>query len=75
MPCCRDCKLYDLNGARSKSGAILSARMAKCLWVSKEVWPVSVGLPPRRAEGGWKPPNDIHTCGCFIKREAGETWK
>ena len=42
MAKCKDCKLYDLDATRSKSGAILSKRIARCLWQSTEVWPASV---------------------------------
>lgn len=70
MPRCRDCKLYDLDAVKSKSGAVLSNRGAKCLWVSSEVYPVSVnrGLSTSRPSAGWMEPNTVHRCQRFIKR-------
>lgn len=70
MPRCRDCKLYDLDAVKSKSGAVLGNRIAKCLWVSTEVLPVSVmrGTTVRKLEGGWMEPNEDHRCQRFIKR-------
>jgi hypothetical protein len=66
---CRDCKLYDLDAVRSKSGAVLSNRAARCLWVSKEAWPVSVneGMN-RRPQPSYMTPNDGERCQRFIKR-------
>ena len=70
MDRCRDCKLYDLDAVRSKSGAVLSNRMARCLWVSTEVWPESVGWRVERAAGGVMAPNDGQLCQRFFKRDA-----
>lgn len=71
MARCRDCKLYDLEAVKSKSGAVLSSRVAKCLWVSKEVWPVSVlgdGWRNRRPIATRMSPNDGERCPTFIER-------
>ena len=70
MPRCRDCKLYDLDAVRSKSGAVLSNRAGKCLWVSTEIWPESAahGWGNRRPEAGRMSPNEVHNCQRFIKR-------
>lgn len=70
MASCRDCKLYDLDAVRSKSGAILSARSARCLWTSTETWPASVNIEMnRRPSVGRMQPNDGTRCQRFIKRE------
>lgn len=70
MAKCRDCKLYDLDAVRSKSGAILSSRAARCLWKSTEVWPASVNEHiSRRPTPGHMEPNGGDRCQRFIKRE------
>ena len=69
MPRCRDCTLYDLEAVQSKSGAVLSSRSGQCLWVSTEVYPVSVHGHMRRVTAGWMAPNKQHRCPRFIKRE------
>jgi hypothetical protein len=69
MATCRDCKLYDLDGVRSKSGAILRNRTARCLWQSTEVWPASViEALARRPSVGRMGPDDGQGCKRFIKR-------
>lgn len=70
MARCRDCKLYDLDATRSKSGAILSNRCARCLWESKEAWPLSTTRSlNRRPYAGFMKPNEGERCPCFQKRE------
>ena len=71
MARCRDCKLYDLDAVRSKSGAVLSNRVARCLWVSTEVWPASASEHLNsRPQVGYMAPNDGQRCQRFIKRDA-----
>ena len=73
MATCRECKLFDLDACKDKAGRVLKSRAARCLWVSKEQWPVSVmraGLGNRRAEAGYCQPTDGNRCPCFIKRDA-----
>lgn len=70
MAKCRECALYDLDAVRSKSGAVLSHKAARCLWVSKEVWPASVSTSfTSRPKAGHMQPNDDGRCPCFIKRD------
>lgn len=70
MPRCRDCKLYDLDAVRNARGAVMSNRVARCLWKSTEVWPVSVMESMNgRPRAGFMSPNDEHRCQRFIKRE------
>ena len=72
MATCRECKLFDLDAVRSKSGAILSSRSARCLWESKEQWPVSVtraGIGGARPKPGWVQATDGNRCPCFQKRK------
>ena len=67
---CRDCKLYDLDATKSKSGAILSRKIARCLWKSTEVWPASVAPAfSTRPVAGSMRPDDGDRCQRFIKRE------
>ena len=67
MPKCRDCKLYDLDAVKSKSGAVLSNRVAKCLWTSTEVWPESVRAGwNKRPRAGYMEPSIVHRCQRFI---------
>lgn len=67
---CRDCALYDLPRVQNKRGAVMSDRVAKCLWVSTEVWPVHVSYGSRRAAGAFMAPNDEHDCQVFRERQA-----
>ncbi len=67
MSKCRDCKLYDLDATKSASGAVLRQRIARCLWVSTEVWPVSVSHGSRASAGSMRP-DDGARCQRFIKR-------
>lgn len=69
MPRCKDCTLYDLDSVKSKSGAVLSNRAARCLWKSTEVFPVSVMMRERRPSPGHMRPNEDHRCPRFIKRK------
>ena len=70
MPRCRDCKLYDLEKVKSASGAVLSSRVAKCLWVSTEAWPESVNATlNRRPTPSYMSPNELHRCQRFIKAQ------
>jgi hypothetical protein len=71
---CRDCKFYDLDAVRSKSGAILSNRAARCLWQSTEVWPISVASSlNRRPTPSHMEPNEGAQCQVFNPRgDAGQ---
>lgn len=71
MPQCKDCKLYDLERVKNARGAIMSKRVAKCRWVSKEQWPVAVGEHMnRRPQATYMPPTQVHRCPCFQKVES-----
>ena len=69
MPRCRDCKLYDLDAVKSKSGAVLAHRIGRCLWVSTEVLPASVSDRYSRAATMGMKPDEGQQCPCFIDRE------
>ena len=64
---CRDCAHYDLQAVLSKNGRVLSNRVARCLWVSTEVWPSSVigRWNTRRPTACSMEPNDGADCLCF----------
>lgn len=68
---CRDCALYDLDAVKNKAGAIMSSRIAKCLWISKEQRPVSMWFYNRTdlQKSGYMKPNVDHNCPCFQKME------
>ena len=69
MPSCRDCKLYDLDAVKNARGAIMSNRVAQCLWKSTETWPIGVDERHTiRPQGRYMQPNDVHRCQRFIKR-------
>lgn len=68
MPMCKDCTLYDLDAVKDKAGRIQKSWAGKCLWVSKEVWPVSVTYGTRVTAGHMEP-TEMHQCQRFIKRE------
>lgn len=73
MARCRDCTLFDLDAVRSKSGAVLSNRAARCLWKSTETWPASVSEHSnRRPSPGYMRATDGDRCQRFIKRERGK---
>ena len=69
MPC-RDCKLWDTEAAKDKAGRIRKDRAAKCLWISTEVWPVSVNERySMRPTAGFMRSEDGYRCPRFIKRD------
>jgi hypothetical protein len=69
MAKCRDCKLYDLDAVKNARGAVMSNRVARCLWESTETWPVSVWESTnKRPRSGYMHPNDGDRCQRFIKR-------
>lgn len=47
--CCKTCKLWNIDEARSQSGRVMSDRVARCNWVSNEVYPDSVLSHPPKA--------------------------
>ena len=71
MARCRDCKLYDIERAKSATGKVMSNRTADCLWQSTEVWPASVsnGFHNYRATPHRMAPNDGTDCKVFTPRE------
>jgi hypothetical protein len=69
MARCRDCKLYDLDAVKNARGAVMSKRAARCLWVSKEVWPDSVyENMNHRPRPAYMEPSQGERCKCFIPR-------
>lgn len=67
MPTCRDCALWDIDGAKDKAGRVRHHWGIRCMWESKEPWPMSArGSRPfvanMNASGG-------HGCPCFVQRE------
>ena len=52
-----------------KAGRILKDRVAKCLWVSTEVYPVSVGrwMSGGRPTGAYMRADDGQGCELFVK--------
>lgn len=74
MASCRECKLYDLDGAKDKAGRVLKSRVARCLWTSTETWPDSVSVSyNQRPMVSNMQPNDGQRCKRFIKRDASST--
>jgi len=68
MPRCMDCKLYNLSAVKNARGAVMSNRVAKCLWQSREQWPVSVREHiNRRPAPTYMEPKVEHRCPCFQK--------
>ena len=66
---CRDCKLWDIESAKDKAGRIRKANAVKCLWVSKEQWPLSVSEQfTHRPHPGYMTATDGERCPCFQKR-------
>lgn len=63
---CRDCKLYDLEATKDKAGRVRRDRVARCLWESKEQWPLSVNLSLNsRPSPSYMLPDGGHGCQCF----------
>ena len=66
---CRDCKLWDIESAKDKAGRIRKKNAVKCLWVSKEQWPLSISGLAHRPTATYMTSEDGHRCKCFIKRD------
>jgi len=66
---CRDCKLWDIDAARDKAGHVRKDRPAKCLWVSKEQYPESIGSWKNRPTAHNMYADYGKNCKCFHKRE------
>ena len=70
---CRDCALYDLKAVLSSKGRVLSRNAARCLWVSTEVWPLSVQTSfQSRPKPGYMQPNSGEGCPCFIAKDPSD---
>lgn len=68
MTSCRDCALYDLDAVKGRTGRVQSHKVARCLWVSTEVYPASKSQWDRRPTTHWMQPNDGADCACFTPR-------
>lgn len=67
---CRNCKLYNLDETRDKAGRVRKDRIAPCMWVSTEPWPMSTDkFHNHRPKVDWMAPDDGEECQCFIERE------
>ncbi len=64
---CKECKLFDIESAKDKAGRVRKANAVKCLWVSKEQWPISVVMP-NRVRARHVTSEMGHRCPCFQKR-------
>lgn len=64
---CRNCRFYNVDAVKNASGAVLRGRVARCMWVSIEVYPSSV----TRSGGNYRPtagymePYDGSDCPTF----------
>ena len=66
---CRDCKLFDIEAAKDKAGRVRKANAVKCLWVSKEQYPISVSFwRDPRPMAGYVTSDRDQKCPCFQKR-------
>jgi uncharacterized cysteine cluster protein YcgN (CxxCxxCC family) len=66
---CRDCKLFDIESAKDKAGRVRKANAVKCLWVSKEQYPISVSsVAWSRPTAGYVTSDRDNKCPCFQKR-------
>lgn len=69
MRMCKQCKLFDIEAAKSKSGAVLSIHAVKCLWESTEPYPMSLGISGHRPTPGYvTAKQDATNCPCFEPR-------
>jgi len=66
---CRDCKLWDIESDKDKAGRVRKDWHTKCLWVSKEQYPLSVQTWAVRPTAGSMGANDGDGCPCFQKRD------
>jgi hypothetical protein len=68
---CRECKLFDIEAAKDKAGRVRKANAVKCLWESKEQYPISIRgyLSDQRPKAGYVTSVDGHRCKCFQKAE------
>lgn len=69
--CCKLCKWWDIDSARSKSGRVMSDRPAKCLWQFKMAMPSSITRKHdwRIPVGGYMEAKEGESCPTFQKRE------
>lgn len=66
---CEECVLWDIDSAKDAAVIVRNDWAARCLWVSKEQYPLSMPLNTLRLKPGYMMASDGHGCPCFIKRE------
>lgn len=67
--CCGTCTLWDIESARTKSGAVRSDAHVQCKWVSTELYPSSVWPRNQRPVARFISRGGGDECPCYIKRE------
>lgn len=66
---CKECNLWDIEAAKDKAGRIRKDKMARCLWVSTEIFPLSVfEVFVHRQKSGYMQAQDGEGCKCFLPR-------
>lgn len=65
---CRDCKLFDIDAAKDKAGRVRKDRAVRCLWESREQYPVSILAVHGRPKVGYVTSDMGNGCPCFQKR-------
>lgn len=65
---CRNCALYDAAKAQDAAGRFRNQWSARCLWVSSEVYPLSIGRHQTRPSPHYMQPNDGEGCPCFTPK-------
>lgn len=68
MATCRDCKLFDIEAAKDKAGRVQSQWYVRCLWESKEQYPVALRFGSSRPQAGRTNSNAGKGCKCFQNR-------
>jgi len=65
---CRDCTLFDLEAVKNRVGGIMRNWGGKCLWKSREAYPISLLHWETRPQPGHMQPDQGEGCPCFVKR-------
>lgn len=65
---CRNCQLWNRKQAMDAAGRIRKDRVARCQWVSTEVYPVSITPHTNRPQTGYTAATDGEGCPTFVER-------
>ena len=73
--CCGTCKLWRREDAMDAAGRVRRDRGARCMWVSTEIYPISIrdyGFGGVRPKGSLTSRDDGKNCPCWENRDASQ---